>query len=265
MRFDIDSYKRRTARLQDDDIDYEAFRDQPLDADTLRTLRYMHDVEHHTVCYLRDLLVTRAHNDPEITTFLTFWAYEEFWHGEALGRVLAAHGEVAGRARVATVRARRRVSAALSPLTSMLSSALTPHFGAVHMTWGAVNEWCTQAGYARLATRAGHPVLSALTERITRQEGRHIDFYASQAEARLRASATARRLTRFALDRLWAPVGSGVMPETEVTHVVRHLFTDDDGRNLGRRIDRRIERLPGLEGLDLVSRRIDRYAERAAA
>lgn len=73
-------------------------RDAPLDESTLRYLRYMHDVEHHTVCYLRDLLVTRAHHDPTITTFLTFWAYEEYWHGEAIGKVLHAHGEQAGRA-----------------------------------------------------------------------------------------------------------------------------------------------------------------------
>ena len=91
MKFDIDAYKSRTARLDDSDIDYETFREQPLDQATLRTLRYMHDVEHHTVCYLRDLLVTPAHNDPDMTTFLTFWAFEEYWHGEALAKVLAAH------------------------------------------------------------------------------------------------------------------------------------------------------------------------------
>jgi len=50
----------------------------------------MPDVEHHTACYLRDLLVTRAHRDPTMTTFLTCWAYEELWHGEAIARVLAA-------------------------------------------------------------------------------------------------------------------------------------------------------------------------------
>ena len=27
-------------------------------------IEYMHDVELHTICYLRDLLVTPAHNDP---------------------------------------------------------------------------------------------------------------------------------------------------------------------------------------------------------
>ena len=263
MKFDIDSYKRRTARLDDTDIDFDSFRAHPLDESTLRCLRYMHDVELHTVCYLRDLLVTRAHHDPDITTFLTFWAYEEFWHGEAIGKVLTAHGEPAGRARVAATRARHRVSNALSPHISALTSALTSHFTAVHMTWGAVNEWTTQAGYARLARQAANPTLSRLLERIMRQEGRHIDFYASQAAERLEASAAARRVTRFGLHHFWKPVGSGVMPPSEVGHLVRTLFDDTDGRSLATRIDTRIDRLPGLAGLALVSGSIDRYANAA--
>jgi hypothetical protein len=263
MKFDIDTYKRRTAKLDDADIDFDAFRDQPLDEATLRCLRYMHDVEHHTSCYLRDLLVTRAHHDPEITTFLTLWAYEELWHGEAIGRVLEAHDETAGRARIAATRARHRIKSALSPHVSAVTSALTEHFTAVHMTWGAVNEWTTQAGYLRLAQRAQHPTLSQLLERITRQEGRHIDFYASQAASRLGASRTAQRLTRLALTHLWAPVGSGVMPPEEVGHLVHVLFDDDDGRRMAARIDRRIEQLPGLAGLGLVAGRVERYANAA--
>jgi len=64
----------------------------------------MHDVEHHTVCYLRDLLVTPLHRDPTITTFLSIWAYEEHWHGEALGEVLKAHGEPGNEDRVTALR-----------------------------------------------------------------------------------------------------------------------------------------------------------------
>jgi hypothetical protein len=86
----------------------------------------------------------------------------------------------------------------------------------VHMAWGTVNEWTTQTGYARLAAHAKHPVLGELLRRIMKQEGRHIDFYAMQAKARLGESAAAQRLTRFALRRYWEPVGSGVMPAREV-------------------------------------------------
>jgi hypothetical protein len=36
-------------------------------------------VENHTVCYLRNILVARAHKDPDLTSFLTMWNLEEYW------------------------------------------------------------------------------------------------------------------------------------------------------------------------------------------
>jgi len=249
---DIDSLIRRSGRLEVDDIDFDAFRSHPLDADTLRSLRYMHDVEGHTACYLRDLLATRAHRDPEVTAFLACWCYEEHWHGEALAEVLRAHGEPAGRSRLSASRHRLPRRDALRPVAFTVASALTPHIVAVHMTWGAVNEWATQAGYERLAAKAGHPALSELLRRIMRQEGRHIDFYALGARRRLAESATARRLARFALRRYWAPVGAGVMPDAELRFLVTHLFADTEGRAAARRIDRLVGRLPGLGGLRLA-------------
>lgn len=264
MSFDVAEYTRLVAKLEYEDLDFEAFRHRPLSPGALRCLRYMHDVEQHTVCYLRDLLVTRAHRDPSITTFLTFWNFEEHWHGEAIGRVLRAHGEPAGLDRVGPMRSRLGRRDAARPLVSMAASALVRDFVAVHMTWGAVNEWTTQAGYARLVARAGHPVLTELLRRIMKQEGRHIDFYSSEARRRLERSRTARRVTRFALGRFWSPVGAGVMPDGEVRFLVGHLFGDDDGRAAAERLDRRIDRLPGLEGLGLVTGALERYGRVAS-
>jgi hypothetical protein len=257
---DIDSLIQRSGRLEVDDIDFGAFGRHPLDADTLRWLRYMHDVEGHTACYMRDLLATRAHRDPELTAFLACWCYEEHWHGEALAQVLRAHGEPAGRSRLAASRQRLPRRDALRPAAFTLASALTPHIVAVHMTWGAVNEWATQAGYGRLAAEAQHPVLSELLRRIMRQEGRHIDFYALGARWRRAESAMARRLTRFALRRYWAPVGAGVMPDSELQFLVTHLFARSNGRAAAQRIDRMVGRLPGLEGLRLAETAVDRLA-----
>ena len=127
------------------------------------------------------------------------------------------------------------------------------------MTWGAINEWTTQAGYARLAARADHPVLRELLRRIMRQEGRHIDFYAGEAHRRLADDRRAQRLTRLALRRFWGPVGASVMPDTEVAFLVRFLFGDEDGRAVARRIDRHIDRLPGQSGLGLAERTADRF------
>jgi hypothetical protein len=261
MEFSIEAYKHSANRLDVGDIDFDAFQDQPLDADTLRCLRYMHDVEFHTVCYLRDLLLTPAHQDPEMTSFLTFWNFEEFWHGEALGMVLASHGEAAGDSRVATVRERLGWRDRIRPTLTTLSSAIVGRaYIAVHMTWGVINEWSTQAGYARLSARANHPVLSELLTRIMKQEGRHIDFYGAQAATRLAESTKAQRVTRFALRHFWAPVGAGVMPDAECRFVISHLFGDDDGRAVAERIDRRIDRLPGLAGLDLGKKAREKYA-----
>jgi hypothetical protein len=252
--FDIDAFKSRSTPVTLDGIDLHDFVDHPLDPSTLRCLRYMHDVEYHTVLYLRDLLVTPAHRDPTVTTFLTLWNVEEMYHGDAIGAVLAAHGERAGRDRVSETRQRLGPFDRIAPAAHAIGSIIVgPAWTAVHMTWGAVNEWTAQAAYARLGQIADHPTLSALLARIMRQEGRHADFYARQAERRLRDDAKARWLTRTALRRWWAPVGSTLLPRREVSFLASHLFTGDEGRAMTQRIDRRLDQLPGLGGLELTT------------
>ncbi len=261
MRTTIDSYKTRAGRLDTAGLDFDAFKDRPLSPEALRSLCYMHDIEHHTVCYLRDLLLTPAHRDPQITSFLACWAFEELWHGEAIARVLQAHGEPAGTTRVAVLRDRRRWRDTFEMLSHLGASALASRsFIALHMSWGAVNEWTTQTGYARLGSREGHPVLSDLFKRIMKQEGGHIDFYASEASRRLAEDTKAQRLTRLALGHLWRPVGSGVMPRSEVAFLCRFLFEGPAGRAAAERIDRLVDRLPGQQGLSLLTRAIDRFS-----
>ncbi len=128
------------------------------------------------------------------------------------------------------------------------------------MTWGAINEWTTQAGYGRLSEAAGHPTLSQLLKRIMKQEGGHIDFYASEASRRLADSPKAQKLTRFALRHLWRPVGSGVMPKEEVGFMVRYLFDGGDGNAVAARIDRRVDRLPGQGDLHLLESAFSKLA-----
>ena len=261
MSFDVDAYRRTVTPVQFDDLDLDAFARQPLDEPVLRCLRYMHDVESHTVCYLRDLLLTRSHTDPRVTTFLTMWAYEEYWHGVALGAVLRAHGEPGEADRIAPMRARLtgwRDRA--GPYLGAAGSALVGEdFVALHMTWGAINEWSTQAGYERLAARADHPVLTTLLKRISAQESRHIAFYSSEARIRLARSAKARWITRWALEHLWAPVGSGVMPRAETSAVLSHLLAGHDGARAAGRIDDLVDRLPGMAGLRPVGKALPRW------
>ena len=260
MSMDLSTFSDRSGQLSLDGIDFDAFRDNPLDADALRCLRYMHDVESHTICYLRDLLLTPSHLDPRITTFLTLWNFEEHWHGEALGRVLAAHGEASGAERIGPMRGQLGRWDRVKPLVSALGSSIVgDDFVATHMSWGAVNEWSTHSGYGRLVERANHPVLTELLTRIMRQESRHVAFYASEAKARLSTSTRAQRVTRWALRRFWSPVGSGVMPEEETRFLFDYLLSGADGSAAVARLDNSVDKLPGLAGLHLLRTAAARY------
>lgn len=258
MAFNLDLYKERTARLYWEDLDFTVFESDRLGEDVLRCIRYMHDVEFHTVCYLRDLLLTPAHADPEITAFLSFWVYQEYWHGEALAGVLEAHGEPSGASRIASMRNGLGIKDKFRPyIMSIGSSLIGDDFVALHMSWGAINELTTQAGYAQLSRRAGSPILSALLSRIMKQEGLHIDFYYNQSMKRLTESRRSRTLTRAALSKFWKPVGAGVMSESETQHLGQFLFGDQVGQEALQRIDRKVDRLPGLAGLALLESAVE--------
>src|SRR5262249_27652511 len=154
-------------------------------------LRYMQDVESHTIIYLRTLLSTRAIDEPEIATFLACWFHEETFHGRALARFLAAAGEGI----VARPRSRTTFAEWAEALATALVARAWRDFVGVHMAWGAINELTTLVGYQRLATMADHPVLTELVARIVRDESRHFSFYFHQA-ARWLARPGAARVAR---------------------------------------------------------------------
>src|SRR5438309_5362503 len=97
--FDLDGWVARSGALDLTGIDWTEVPRHPLPAQAVRTLLYMQDIESHTIVYLRSLLATRAIDDPEVSTFLACWLYEETFHGIALARFLeaAGHAEI-GRA-----------------------------------------------------------------------------------------------------------------------------------------------------------------------
>lgn len=258
MAFDIAKYTRRSHAVEWDDLDLDEFRHRPLPPGTLRSLRYMCDVEYHTVCYLRDMLVTPSHKDPNVTAFMTMWNVEEFWHGEALAAVLAIHDVSVDYDHLKAVRLKRGWRDRIDPITqSVASNVVGKDFVAVHMAWGAANEWSAITAYNRLAELEDHPVLVSLLERIARQEANHVAFYTTQARERLAASKKARTLTRLALRKFWGPVGSGVMAESEVRHVLGHLMSGPAGRRAAKSVDDHIAKLPDLEGLRIVQDALD--------
>jgi hypothetical protein len=260
VTFDIAEYTETAHRVPTEDVDFGSFGDQPLSDSALRCLRYMSDVESHTICYLRDLLVTPSHKDPEVTAFLTMWAYEEFWHGEALDAVLRAHHVNADYSHIRKVRLAQGFRDRIAPIEqSLAANIIGDDFVAVHMSWGAINEWSAHSAYARLIERENHPELTKLLRRIQHQESRHLAFYNSQARERLERSDRARKLTRFALRRFWGPVGSTIQPKVETRFVLDYLMGGAEGAKHISRLDRKVDTLPGQEGLELVSTAVGRF------
>ena len=250
MAFDLEKYAETSDRVRWEDLDLSVFEERPLDDDTLRSLRYMCDVEYHTSCYLRDLLVTRSHREDEARGFMTTWNREEFWHGEALSAVLERHGIHVDYDELKAKRIKLGWQLAMGPVKQATGSNLVgDDFIAVHMTWGAANELSAVAAYRRMAAMHDHPVLSPLLERIAKQETRHVAFYTTQARAKLEASERARKIVRFVMTKIWNPVGSGIMDDAEIRHVMRHLF-EGQGAELDK-LDQRVQKFPGLDGVKI--------------
>jgi hypothetical protein len=257
---DLDAYVSRYAAVDVSDLPWEDVPKYLLSPDALRTLRYMQDIESHTIVYLRELLSTRAIDDPAVATFLACWIYEETFHGRALARFLAAAGEAV----VSRPRSQTSLAARLQHAGTALASKVWPGFIGVHMVWGAINELTTLTGYKRLAAVAGHPILAELLGRIMRDESRHFAFYFQQAQHRL-ATPRVARIARLLVDRFWAPVGSGVQPADETRFLARYLFAGPDGAQAARKVDDTIRRLPGFSDACLLESWIGRHESGSAA
>jgi rubrerythrin len=275
--FDLDKYLRASKRVDLSAVEWAGIREHPVTSAEARCLTYMMDIETHTVVFLRDLLATRASFDPEVTAFLSCWVYEELWHGEAFSRFLGEAGyrvaptfeDVSGEDPFPTrvdrnqwVRQKFGTKGYVSHIGTLLGSALFRDFVAVHMTWGAVNELGTLTGYHRIIAKTEHPVLIQLLQAVIKDERRHFAFYRAQARMRLARSRQARTITRWALEHLWAPVGTGVRPQAETDFVIHSLFGDADGMVAVKEMEATLGELPGLEGSRFLTDALEGAATR---
>src|SRR5262245_59446326 len=242
----IAKYIEASRKLDTSGLAWNRVREWKLEPIALECLLFMSDIEGYTVGYLRDLLNTSAIHDPELSRFMTLWAYEELFHQEALNRFLVECEVSVARSRISELLQNTTRSDRLMMAAASLASRLTADFLAVFMVWGAINELTTQASYGLLADKCGHPVLAELLRRIMKDEWRHFSFYYQQARKRLErpvARLLAPRLVRW----LWRPVGNGIHPLADMYRITDYLYGGPDGRSACREMDQRISRLPGFE------------------
>jgi hypothetical protein len=115
------------------------------------------------------------------------------------------------------------------------------------------------SAYTRLVQSEKHPVLTEILKRIAKQETRHVAFYNSQARDRLLRSKKAQKIARLALSKGWGIVGSTIMPPAEVKHMLAYLYGGAQGLAEVRKIDAKIDALPGQQGLHLVEKELAKY------
>lgn len=262
-RFDLQSYLARSKQLDLSGIDFEDAKNHPVDPGEIRSLKYMMDIESHTLCYLQSVLNAGAGADPEIADFLGCWLYEESYHGRAIERFVKAVGHdlsmnVCGR-HTPTLLER------LEAFGSGLVARLFPReFLTTYMTWGSIQEHSTLFGYTNMARKTRNPVLAELLRRIAREESRHFGFYYYKAFQGLKNNPFQQRFTAFLLKNFWTPVGEGVKPRSETDFLLTYIFDGEDGKDAMARIDRSMQRLPGLSWFNLMTGRCGAAFERAA-
>src|SRR5213594_336786 len=88
--FDLDAWVARSRAIDLAEIDWAAVPHHAVSPETIRTLRYMQDIEIHTIIYTRALLATRAIDDPDVSTFRACWTPPAIRWASARGRAAAS-------------------------------------------------------------------------------------------------------------------------------------------------------------------------------
>jgi hypothetical protein len=251
--FNLESYLEHSKKVDVGDMDFSDAAHYPLSPDEVRCLTYMMDIEAHTIVYLKGILSTCAIRDPRTTSFLSCWAYEEFFHGYTLRRFLQAAGVELSPLRAVEVQKQTSWREWAEGIGSSLICQVSRHFHAVYLTWGAISELTTLEGYGILAERSQHPMLAELLRRLAKDERRHFSFYYNMAREHL-MPRPAQKLTTAVIKYFWMPVGGGVKPDSEVDWMNRFILGDARGRQVAARIDATIGKLPGLDWFDRMVR-----------
>ena len=180
-------------------------------------------------------------------------------HGELLARFLAEAGVQVPK--LHRTEQQRRAAQRGRRVNQVAHRLLGDDFFGVHMMWGAVNELTTLRFYRMIRRDSENPLLRQILRDLVAQESLHYAFYRSMAVERLEGNRRAQRLVRTALRHLWSPGGVGLRSQADADRLFLGLLDHEPAQ--AAQIDAAIERVPGLEGLRLVGRTLDR-ARRAA-
>jgi Fatty acid desaturase len=240
------------------EIPWQDVKKYRLDKKFVPVLLYMRDVEVLTDMYYEELRRTPTGKDPAISKFMERWGVEEITHGEVIDRFLNEAGIETGKNWKNEVRQNVPSSYTFNTrIITTLTNLIGKQFTATHMTFGAIHEMSTGQAYRRLMKMANHPVLTEILTAIMREESAHTKFYLSVAKLELQRSEFARKVSRFIVNKFWAPVGQGAKPKIQTDYAISTLFSGNEGLEwIERNVSQKVQTLPGFNGLNAISERV---------
>jgi rubrerythrin len=221
-----------------------------LTADEIFQLTYAAQVEWGTERTFAQLNISR---DPVVNRFLKIWLDQEVMHAKVLARVLA--GEGASIEPVHKQPKHRWAAVRGNALNRLARRAVGDDFFAVHMSWGAINELTTLRFYAVVRAKTESPLLRSVLRDVMAQEALHYSFYRNLAIRQLAGNPRGQRIVRWVLEHIWTPVGVGLHSRRDVDRIMAGLFAGRPDQVM--QMDSQIQRIPGLERLDLIHRTVE--------
>lgn len=257
----LDWYEKQPRALTKefiDNIPWKDVKDHFFDERFVPVLLYMRDIEILTDMYHEELRRTPTGKDKVISKFMERWGIEEITHGELINRFLNETGfETADKWKDEIKLSVSKYYHFYSRFLTMMTNCVGKSFTATHMAYGTINELSAAQSYRRLIELTGHPVLSHILKGIIREESVHTQFYQSVARLELEKSGFAQKIARFVVETFWYPVGSGARPKDLTDYTIATLFGSEKGiERIDRLVSKKIQMLPGLEGVTKVTERI---------
>ena len=243
----LTNYLRQSGLLQ---WDRDALSSCELDQEVCRLLHTVAVLEDDTALSARQARSLGIDRSPDIAAFLPVWEREEAEHARALRFVLSGQSYDIPPSPPKKNALRRRCIALL-PTTGLHH---LPPTELVYCALGAAGEYATIVSYTELAKTVDQPAVASLLRSITRQEGRHFAFFLASAQVRAKSmSALSGRVAKQLLDSIWQPVGIPSLGLTAWRTIFARLLTNEDFRVRAEGMDRVVDMIPHLGGLNLMS------------
>lgn len=227
----------------------------PSDATLGLMFKALSEIESDSVCVRRKLSATGADFTAELREFIIIWLAEEAEHGRAIDTVARKYGVTA--LPTATKRSNHRSIRTFFTWPALYGARALPGVCAAYTALGAMQELVALKTYEKIAELTPAPVSDLLRD-IARQEARHMKFYRGCAEVFLGESRKAQITTRRLLSQLWQPPGTDLLGRGTYEEIFAPVLTQVDFRKELLKVDKMLDRLPGLANMSIMERYLRR-------